>query len=53
MLLEAVGTKLLPAMISVVALLARFVVLEVIVGAATATVGKPPKVVPHPVEPDR
>ena len=50
-ILLAVGTKLLPVIVRVVALLARLVVLKVIVGVETATVAKPPKGFDQPVAP--
>ena len=46
-----VGTKLVPAMVTVVALFVRAPVNGVIVGAETATVGRPPKGLVHPVAP--
>jgi len=47
----AVGTKFVPVIVRVVALEAKLVMLEVIVGVAIATVGKPPKGLVQPVAP--
>jgi len=46
-----VGTKLVPAMVTVAALIVSPPVLRVIVGVAIATVGKPPKGLVQPVAP--
>ena len=46
----AVGTKFVPVIVRVVALIASPSVFRVTVGVETATAGKPPKGLVHPVE---